>query len=151
MDDFTINITIPSDDDGYVLLKCPKCGELFKLLASDLENDDVSDIHCPLCGLISENYLTEDVISLAESKAMNRIMDELYSEFKKLERKSKKSFVQIKTPKLQREEESPIRATIDSMEIIEFNCCRKSVKLRNLLIYCGCYCPYCGGKQDGDN
>lgn len=28
----------------------------------DIQSDEVIDIHCPLCGLISDNYFTEDVI-----------------------------------------------------------------------------------------
>ena len=26
-DEFTMSISIPTDDDGYVLLQCPNCGK----------------------------------------------------------------------------------------------------------------------------
>ena len=45
----TITISIPADDEGYVLMKCPQCGELFRLKASDIHDDGVMDIHCPAC------------------------------------------------------------------------------------------------------
>lgn len=65
MEDFSFEISIPCDDDGFVLLQCPKCGEFFKLRPSDIESDEVLDIYCPLCGLSSEEYFTQDVIDLA--------------------------------------------------------------------------------------
>ena len=46
-----MEISIPADDEGYVLLRCPKCGEKFKLAPTDIESDEVEDIYCPLCGL----------------------------------------------------------------------------------------------------
>ena len=151
MDDFTIDISIPTDDDGFVLLQCPKCGEYFKLPPADNESEDVLDIYCPLCGLISDNYLTEDVIELAQAKALNHVLGDFYVEMKKLERKSKNSIVKIKANKPNEVEEIPIKSTIDSMEIIDFECCNREAKIRHLLNYCGCYCPYCGGHNDGSN
>lgn len=149
MNEFTINISIPTDDDGFVLLKCSKCGEYFKLPPRDIESDGVIDIHCPLCGLISDTYITEDVIELAKAKALNKVLSNFYDEMKKFEKKTKNSIVQIKANKLKQEEEIPIKSTIDSMEIVDFECCNRQGKIRHLLNYCGCYCPYCGGKKDG--
>ena len=151
MDDFTIEISIPTDDDGFVLLKCPKCGEYFKLPSADIQSDEVLDIHCPQCGLVSENYLTEDVIELAQAKAINYLMEGFYGEIKKLERETHNSLVKIKANKPTKEEEIPIKSTIDSMEIVDFECCKRQGKVRHLLNFCGCYCPYCGGQKDGSN
>lgn len=150
MDDFTIDISIPSDDDGFVLLQCPKCGEYFKLPPSDIESDEVVDIHCPLCGLISESFLTNDVIELAKAKAVNVALGEFYKEMKKIERQTRNSMFSIKMDKYEEDEEIPIKSTIDSMEIVNFECCNRKAKIRHLVNYCGCYCPYCGGKKDGD-
>lgn len=83
MDNFTIKISIPTDDDGFVLLKCPKCGEYFKLPPSDIKSEDVFNIYCPLCGLISDNYLTEDVIELAQAKALNHVLEDCYEKTEK--------------------------------------------------------------------
>ena len=61
-------IEIPADDDGYVLFKCPLCGEFFKVLVSDYTNDDVIEINCPSCGLKSEGlfYRRRDYLSWRE-------------------------------------------------------------------------------------
>ena len=101
MEDFSFEISIPCDDDGFVLLQCPKCGEFFKLRPSDIESDEVLDIYCPLCGLTSEEYFTQDVIDLAIAMTKNKALDELYSEFRSLERQTRNSFVQFKCSKWQ--------------------------------------------------
>lgn len=100
MNEFTINISIPTDDDGFVLLKCSKCEEYFKLPPGDIESDGVIDIHCPLCGLISDTYITEDVIELAKAKALNKVLSNFCDEMKKIGKKTKNSIVQIKANKL---------------------------------------------------
>lgn len=149
MDEFTNKILIPTDDDGFVLLQCPKCGEYFKLPPEDIESDDVVDIYCPLCGLVSDTYITEDVIELAKAKALNKVLGDFYDDMKKLERKTRNSIIQVKANKPQKEEEISIKSTIDSMEIVDFECCNRQGKIRHLLNYCGCYCPYCGGQKNG--
>lgn len=151
MDEISLNISIPADDDGYVTLKCPKCGEIFKLSPKDIDSDNVKDIYCPLCGLTSDSFFTDDVIEAAKIKALNMVMGELYQELAKLEKKTKNSIVQFKAGKYQEEEEISINSSIDSMEIYSFDCCNKSAKIRYLTYYSGCYCPFCGGKVDGDN
>ena len=151
MNDFTIRISIPTDDDGYVLLQCPKCGEYFKLPPSNIKSEGVLNIYCPLCGLISDNYLTKDVMELAQAKELNHVQRNIYDKIKKLERKSKNSPVKIKVNKPDEVDEIPIKSTIDSMEIVDFECCNRQAKIRYLLNFCGCYCPYCGGYNDGSN
>jgi len=145
-------ITIPTDDDGFVLLRCPKCGEYFKLLPSEFNDDNVDEIFCPQCGLTSETYITDDVIELGTAITHNQMLDMIEGLFDGLEKSTKKSMIQFKTTKkAKREDEIPIRSSVDALEKTEFDCCNRSAKLRGLLIYCGSYCPYCGGKQDGNN
>ena len=72
-DEINMTISIPTDDDGYVLLQCEHCGTYFKATPSDLEDDGVLHIFCPSCGLISENYFTEDVLELAMKMATNAV------------------------------------------------------------------------------
>ena len=44
MEETRFEIRIPCDDDGFILLRCPHCGELFKLTAEDMESDETLDI-----------------------------------------------------------------------------------------------------------
>ena len=95
-DEINMTIPIPTDDDGYVLLQCEQCGTYFKATPADLKDDGVLHIFCPSCGLISENYVTEDVLELAMKMATNAVNDMIYNEFKKMERKRKKGIITFK-------------------------------------------------------
>ncbi len=150
MENLSFEISIPCDDDGFVLLQCPKCGEFFKLRPSDIESDEVLDIYCPLCGMTSDDYLTQDVVELAMAISTNKVLDEIYETFRGMERHSKNSFVRIKCKKSEEEDEIPIQSSIDAMEIVDFDCCDRQAKIRNLLHYCGSHCPFCGGLRDGN-
>lgn len=149
MDDTVkMEISIPTDDEGYVLLKCEHCGEFFKVAPADLEDDGVLHIFCPCCGLISDTYITEDVLELAMKKVKNLTMDMIYDAFKDLERHSKNGIVSFKAGKKPHHElEDPIKSGIEALETTSFPCCKRSVKIKPLLKMTGCYCPFCGVKN----
>ncbi len=48
-------VSIPADDQGFVLMQCPLCGEFFKIKPEDYHAEDVIEIWCPSCGLKAEN------------------------------------------------------------------------------------------------
>ena len=146
-----LRISIPCDNDGFVLLSCPKCGEYFKLVPNEYEDEVVESISCPQCGLISDSYITQDVIDLAMAKTTNMVNEMLNDAFKDLERATRKGMIKIKTTKAKKVDEIPIRSSIEAFETIKFECCGRRAKLRSILAYCGAYCSYCGGLQDGNN
>ena len=146
-----INISIPisADDHGYVLLRCPKCGEYFKLTAADCKDDDVLWIHCPFCGLISDSYITQDVFNLGLNMMHNEVADMIYDSMKDLERQSKNNLVTIKAGKRPKHRSTdPIRSGIEAMEEMQFPCCKRPAKVSALLTLTGCYCPFCGVRYD---
>lgn len=147
-DEIQFSIPIPSDDDGYVLLQCEHCGTFFKACPNDVEDDCVLDVICPCCGLISENYLTDEVLELAGNMVENYASDLIYGMFKDLERHSNHKTVRIKAGKKpQHKSENPIRSGIEAMEIAVFPCCGRTAKIKPLLKMTGCYCPFCGVKN----
>lgn len=147
-----IEIPIPADNEGYVLLKCPLCGEMFKLMVSDIEDDSQLNIWCPSCGLVSESYLPEDVIELAERLIQNFTTDMLNAFAKDIENIFKNnSFVKSKTiSNLKKEATDPIAIKIENLEEQTFKCCHKSAKILPSLKFAGCYCPFCGEVIDGN-
>ena len=147
-DEIHMEISIPTDDDGYVLLQCEHCGSYFKATPSDIEDDGVLEIFCPSCGLVSENYATEDVIELALAMAENVAMDMVYDTLKKMERQFRNSPISFKMNKRPKHEaENPIRSGIEALEIATFPCCKRTAKVKPLLKMTGCYCPFCGVKN----
>lgn len=147
-DNISISIPVPPDVEGFVLLKCPNCGTYFKISPADLNDERILNVFCPSCGLIGDNYLTEDIRELAIAIANNYVMKTVHKEFKKLERQFKKGPIKIKAgkpPKL--EKENPIHSGIEAMEKAYFPCCQRTAKIKPLLIMTGCYCPFCGVKN----
>ena len=90
VEDFRMEISIPADDEGYVLLQCPKCGEKFKLTPTDIESDEVEDIYCPLCGLTSESFWTDDVFELAQAKMLKSVHGKSAKRIKSFGKKNSK-------------------------------------------------------------
>jgi uncharacterized C2H2 Zn-finger protein len=143
-----MTIEIPADNDGFVLLQCALCGEIFKVKPCGLEDDTVLEMRCPACGLISDNYFTDEITELAMTKAQNYAMGLLYDEMKKLERRTKGkalSFTEGKKPK--EEFESPIQSTIEALSVHQYRCCNREVRIKPLLKIVGSYCPFCGVKE----
>ncbi|EHI96902.1 hypothetical protein CDLVIII_0163 [Clostridium sp. DL-VIII] len=149
MSDIHMEISIPTDNDGFALLKCPFCGEFFKLRPNEMETEDVIEIWCPCCGLKGENYLTDDVIELALKMGKNVAMDMIFDELKKWERNFKGSSISFKADKKpSREPENPIVAGIEALEVEKYRCCKKEAKIKPLIKMCGSCCPYCGVRYD---
>lgn len=142
-------IAIPADNDGFALLQCNLCGEFFKLKPNDVQSDEVLNIWCPVCGLISDGYLTQDVIDLALKMATNIANDLLFDSLKDMQKNFNGGFISMKiSKKPDREIESPIVYGIEALEVQKYKCCKKQAKIKPLVKIFGSYCPYCGVKYD---
>lgn len=143
----TFEISIKSDKDGFILLQCGLCGEFFKLLASDLNDDSTLNVWCPYCGLNGKKYYTEEVLDISMKIAKNEANKLIYNSFKELERKTRNNkFMTFKCGKEpDKEVITPIKPRIENMEIMEYECCKSKAKIRPVSIVIGSYCPLCGG------
>ena len=141
----SMEISVPTDQDGFILLQCSMCGEYFKLTTHDINDDRNLHIFCPSCGLIPDSYLTEDLIRIAKEMCMNKLNDELYKEFKSLERSARSEGISFQVKKKPKHlKENQIRTGIDVLEIVHFKCCDRDVKINPMLSMTGCTCPFCG-------
>ena len=145
MDSLRFNISIPSDEDDCVLFQCPHCGELFKVAVDEYESDSVLDIHCPLCGLISDNFFTPDVIDLALSKTANVVVPELEELLKKELGEMGNGLVSfsLKTNH-EKEPEIPIRQAVEALKKVTCKDCKRISKVSPALAMSSYTCPYCG-------
>ncbi len=148
MNEIIMEISIPTDNDGYVLLKCPICGNYFKITPADYKDEGILLIYCPSCGLYSYNYITEDVLELAMTMVKNAANNLIYDEMKKWEKQFSKGVMTFKAGKKSEiESENPIRSGIEALTITHFRCCNRNAKIKPLLRLTGCYCPFCGVKE----
>lgn len=142
-----MEIEIPVDENGFVLLQCHLCGEYFKLTAKDIKDESNINIWCPYCGLNGKSYFSEEVLDIALKKAKNAMDEMIYNAFKDIEKKMKHNkFINFKAGKKPTQEViSPIKVKIDKLEQKKYKCCNKVAKIKPLSIECGSYCPICGG------
>lgn len=141
----TFKISIPSDEEGYVLLQCEYCGDFFKCTPGDIESEEVLNIYCPQCGLVSDNYITDDVMELAKAIATNYANDMINDFLKDMERKLASSGIKFKAgKKTKHEHECSIYSSVDSLVEKRFCCCERSAKINPLLKMSASYCPFCG-------
>lgn len=141
----SFEISIPCDDDGFVLLQCPHCGELFKLTVIDIESDSIFNIYCPSCGLTGDGFFTEDVRELALAKAANQAFDAIAQELQSFSKRSKGSLIQFKVnSSSSREPEVPIQAAIEALQIATCQDCLSQSKISPALIMSAYTCPLCG-------
>ncbi len=143
----TFEISIKSDKDGFILLQCSLCGEFFKLLASDLNDESTLNIWCPYCGLNGKEYYTKEVLDMSMKMAKNEANRMMFNSLKELERKTKNNkFINFKVGKKpEMEVVSIIKPRIENMQIMKYDCCKTMAKIKTGSIVTGSYCPLCGG------
>ena len=150
-DDFSFKISIPTDEGGFILLKCPLCGELFKVDSDVFYNDNFLGIYCPACGLMSEDYLNDDVIELAERIATNKVNQYVNDKIHEICNKYSNGLVRLRFKSDDDDEcELPIMNTVQILKGNRYLCCNMIAKIKPILKMSSSYCPYCGVKCNED-
>lgn len=150
-DNVTLNIPMPSDSDGFVLLQCSFCGEFFKMTPTDFEDDSQLQIWCPNCGLVPDSLISEEVSDIAMKMVNNHVADLLNNFSEKLNRTIKDGNIKYKPgQKLKKESVDPIVSRIDNLEVQTYSCCHTEAKISPNLKMEGGYCPFCGEMQSGN-
>lgn len=146
MSDIKVQIEVPLDEDGFMELQCPFCQESFKLVADEMQSDDVVGIFCPNCGLTTDvqEFLTSEVLENLQIKANNIAVEMLNDGLRKMEKESK-GLLKVQE-KLTLEPEKPLYVKNNDFESTTFSCCGKSAKVSYGKGIIGVYCPYCGTK-----
>lgn len=130
MEEARFGIRMPCDDDDFILLRCPHCGEPFKLTAEDIESDETLDIYCPSCGLCANNFLTQNVIDLALAKTSNYAMYAIAQQLQAFAKKNSNGLVRFEVKaNREREPEPPIRAAIEALQISTCHDCGREAKV----------------------
>lgn len=138
-------LTIPCDEDGFVLLQCHICSNHFKLLGKQINEDNIINIWCPYCGLNGKKYVSKEIIDIAIKIFENELNEIIYNNFKKFEKETKNNLIQFKcNTKPVLKDVSPIKKRIDKLELQNYKCCGSVAKIHPISKMCGSYCPICG-------
>ena len=142
----TLTISMPIDKDGLVMIRCPYCGEFFKVDADDYEADDVLDLWCPCCGLIADCFLPPEVIELAKAMVVNKFKSDLSQELSKIGASSScNSILSFKLESsFEKERENNLIPSVDAFEPIRCDHCGRETQVKPLARYIGGFCALCG-------
>lgn len=141
-----MTISIPLDEEGYMLLQCPRCGEFFKVPSEDYEAEDVEDLWCPMCGIKSDSFWPDEVIELAKAKVLNQVSGDFSSELAKIGRTtSRQSLIQMTVSShFTEEREGDVLPSVDAFQMATCGFCGRKEKLKPLPKYIGAFCAFCG-------
>jgi predicted RNA-binding Zn-ribbon protein involved in translation (DUF1610 family) len=150
--EISIPISMPVDDDGYVLLKCPLCGEKFMISVADIKDESQLEIWCPKCGIASNSYVTDELMDRAYKITENYAKELLNGFQEKMVKKFKgNSCFEIKGgKKFKKEVVDPIIPEINNLSKKYYCCCKKTAKVDELNQLTGGYCPFCGEINNGN-
>lgn len=145
----TFTISIPTDEDGFALMQCHHCGEYFKVDADDYQSDDVYELWCPNCGLVMDTCIPDEVLKLAQAKAVNRYMEQMETALKKIGRSSLMNpyLAVTVTSNTAREREGNLMPSVDAYEGITCKRCGRTTKVKPLNAYSESFCAFCGERQ----
>lgn len=145
-----ISFSIPLDDDGFLELRCPYCGNPFKLEHHDFEDESTLQVFCPHCGLADEpsRFVMETDTGIhAQQLAQNYAIDMISTMFKDLEKSTRgNSFVKFKVGKKLELEHPKTLLALNELVRVGLPCCEKEIKTASAST--GVYCPFCGVKQN---
>lgn len=135
-----MEVTLPTDADGYLSQECPSCEQRFKVIFGEGSEEPIS--YCPYCGYYGHNcWYTKAQVDYLQSVAANVA---LKPELKKLERQLKggsKGFLKIDMQSnLPEPFPSPMEVD-DPFDIFDFPCCNETIKVtrqdKHFCIICG--------------
>jgi len=143
--DETFTITLPADSDGYVPMRCPRCGEYFGVTPEGYNADDVFDLYCPRCGLQSERFFTDEVETLIQRVAENAAAGMVASQLKQLERDLSSELFKVTCEGVPKQKTpQSLVSHADMTPQVVCPCCGRKAKLGIELKVIGAICPYCG-------
>lgn len=151
-DNFSIEVSIPTDEDGYLDRECPNeiCGAAFKVLSADWK-DNVRDeeVFCPVCGhtATSDYWMTQDQIKHCESQLMAKVMPMIDGEMKRMARDFNRSMPKggLISMSMTYKPSRPVAIVpLEAAELMRQRYVCESCGCRYAAIGAAFFCPSCG-------
>lgn len=135
-----MQVSFPTDSDGFLSQECPSCEQRFKVLFGHGSEEPIS--YCPYCGYNGRQcWYTQEQVAYIQAVAANMV---LAPELKNLERQlegASKGFLKVDVKSNFSKPSPPPIETDDAFDILHFPCCNETVKAtrhnRHFCIICG--------------
>lgn len=139
-----MQISLPTDADGYLSQECPSCEQRFKVLFGEGSEEPIT--FCPYCGYQGRDcWYTKDQVEYIQAVTANAVFG---PELERLEREMKSAsngFLKIHMNAEIPEAGSPPMEADEMLDILRFTCCNETVKLNRHDRH---YCIICGKEVD---
>ncbi len=139
-----IEVSFPTDSDGFLSQECPSCEQRFKVMPGQGSEEPVS--FCPHCGYNDQNcWGTQEQISHMQAVALETMVA---PKLRNLERQFKRSPGSLINVRVKSDIPKPSPAPVetdDPFDILHFPCCQETVKLNRQQIH---FCIICGTEVD---
>jgi hypothetical protein len=139
-----LEVSFPTDADGYLSQECPSCEQPFKVIFGEGSEAPISC--CPYCGYKGQDcWHTQAQVDYLQSIATSVFVA---PELKKLERELKRSSGGLLKIDIKSDLPEPGRAPIetdDPLTVMFFPCCNESVKVERHEHH---FCVICGQEFD---
>lgn len=147
MEDVSLEISIPLDEDGFIEMECDYCKNRFMLHNNVYKSEENINFFCPICGLPNrtDTFFVPEVLEKAQQMALNYMWDEIDRTLgKSIKQFNKNGFIKMSMKMPQKEKEKELYAPSAEYVECEKTCCKLKIKVRNIDKETGTYCPVCG-------
>ena len=140
-----IPIQIRLDDNGLLRKECPYCFTEYKIFPESETDEVKAKSYCPSCGLYASfnQQLTKDQVEFIEQEAMNAVIEQLNSSFKKMKNSTNNKNIKFNIKPLAKSDTKSIME-IPSLERVITQCCNETNFIEQPNTYNLIYCPICG-------
>jgi hypothetical protein len=142
-DNYNLEVSIPTDDDGFVRQQYPACGREFKAPVEDEEL--VAPENCPYCGHQEESWFTAEQMDPFRAQALAAVMPDRQGKLGKMARDLTRSSGGLLTMDVRADDVDVPRMTPEApdMKLVTSPCCQAVLKLDD--DWSGAaFCPKCG-------
>jgi uncharacterized Zn finger protein (UPF0148 family) len=151
-DDFSMNVSIPLDDDGYLDRECPHaaCVASFKILADDwTEKVRDEEVFCPVCGHrgTSDQWLTQEQVKHLESSLLSEVMPMIDEDLKRMTRNASRGMPRggLISLSMSYKPSHPVTIVpLSAAELMQQRYTCESCACRYAAIGAAFFCPSCG-------
>lgn len=139
-----MEISFPTDNDGFLSQECPSCSQKFKVVFG--EGSDKPNSFCPYCGYeCLDCWWTQEQVNYIQGVALNTVVvPELTKLAQKLNQSSSSSLKMELNSDISKTVHAPIDLD-DDFEIFKFTCCNETVKATRRRKM---FCIICGKEID---
>jgi hypothetical protein len=131
-----VNVSFPTDSDGFLSQECPSCEQRFKVCFGEGSEEPIS--FCPYCGHKGDDcWYTQGQLDYIESIILGPEVRRLEHEMKRASGGLLKIDIKTDLPKVG----APPIETDDGLEVLRFLCCNEMVKVTRHERH---FCTICG-------